>query len=140
MTEKKSKILLIDDSGVDVTIIEEVLSQSGFEVSVAENGKQGIIRAKADAPDISAIILDRRMPVMDGNETLQKICADESTSHIPVLMLTGDDDVSCIMESLSLGAQDYLVKPFVPNDLVIRVKMLISGSDVRRKEKLGLTA
>lgn len=129
----KQKILVVDDDPVISDIIRESLRRGGFEVSAAENGKQALEVLEGDLPH--AIILDRRMPVMDGNETLKRLKSDERTKAIPVIMLTGDHEIEQVMESLELGANEYVVKPVVPEDIVIRLKVMLKTGGVRRKEK-----
>ena len=129
----KQKILLVDDDPVIRETVREALLQAGFEVFTAENGQQAIEALKKDVPD--AVILDRRMPVMDGNETLKCLKADEKTSAIPVIMLTGDHDIKQVMESLELGANEYVVKPVAPEDMVIRLKVTLATGGIKRKEK-----
>lgn len=118
-----SKILIVDDDKIVLSIVESHLSESGFETCCAKNGKEGLEQAERYNPDV--IILDWIMPDMDGNEVLKHLQDNDQTRHIPVIMLTGRSEVHDISESLKLGARDYIVKPFDKDNLVIRVKKLI---------------
>jgi len=133
MQDTKQKILVVDDDSVISEIIQEALQQGGFETVLAENGKEALDAIETEKPD--AIILDRRMPVMDGNETLRHIRANKETKDLPVLMLTGDHDISQVMESLELGANEYIVKPIAPEDMVVRLKVVLETGGVKRKDK-----
>lgn len=129
----RQRILVVDDDPVISDIIKEALSGSGFEVAVAENGQQALDMISGYAPH--AIVLDRRMPVMDGNEMLRRLKANEDMKSIPVIMLTGDHEIEQVMESLELGANEYVVKPVVPGDMVIRLKVMLKTGGIKRKEK-----
>ncbi len=130
---EKPKILVVEDELVAYATISETLFMAGFMVERAENGKMALEILKNFRP--AAVVLDRRMPVMDGNETLKAMKENDALKDIPVLILTGDDDVQCVMESLALGANDYIVKPFLPSDLLTRLRVVMAGGGVRRKEK-----
>lgn len=131
--DEKARILVVEDELVAYAIISETLFLAGFMVERAENGKIALEMLEKSRP--AAVVLDRRMPVMDGNETLKAMKKDEKLKDIPVLILTGDDDVQCVMESLALGASDYIVKPFLPSDLLTRLRVVMAGGGVKRKEK-----
>ncbi|HEY8192197.1 MAG TPA: response regulator, partial [Alphaproteobacteria bacterium] len=88
---EKPKILVVEDELVAYATISETLFMAGFMVERAENGKMALEILKNFRP--AAVVLDRRMPVMDGNETLEAMKEDEKLKDIPVLILTGDDDV-----------------------------------------------
>lgn len=114
------KILVIDDDEIMLMQVGEALRQGGYKFLSADNGADGASIAEAEQPDI--IILDRRMPEVDGNQTLIMLKCNPATSNIPVIMLTGDDRASDISTSFDLGAIDYIVKPFHYNDLLTRVR------------------
>lgn len=129
----KQKILVVDDDPVILETIQEALQQGGFETVTAENGQLALEIVREDVPD--AIVLDRRMPVMDGNEVLKRLRADERTKSIPIIMLTGDQEIEQVMESLHLGANEYVVKPVAPEDVVIRLKVTLMTGGIKRKSK-----
>lgn len=111
------KVLVIDDDPIITMQVEQILEQNNLDVVTAPNGLVGIEKAQAEKPDL--ILLDRRMPEMDGNMTLIQLKNNEITQDIPVIMLTGDQRTTDIATSFELGAVDYIVKPF-DADLTIK--------------------
>ena len=111
--------LIIDDEPPIMQIVKTVLSGAGYTVFTANNGTVGIEIAKKHRPGI--IILDRYMPEMDGNETLKHLKNNKATSHIPVIMLTGENKLQEIKKSIELGANGYIVKPFKSGDFLKQV-------------------
>lgn len=129
------KILVVDDDRVLSDVITFMLHKEGFEVIKAFDGITALDRWKEDEPDL--LILDVNMPRMDGFEVCRQIRAQ---SDIPILMLTVRAEEEDILGGFELGADDYLVKPFSPGQLVARVKAILrrSGSKVTQKElKVG---
>ena len=133
MSDAKQKILVVDDDAVVSEAIQEVLRRNGFEVISASNGQEALDLIEKGVPD--AIILDRRMPVMDGNETLKRLRADEKTKFVPVVMLTGDYEVEQVIESMELGANEYVVKSDALDDIVTRLQVTIKTGGVKRKKE-----
>lgn len=128
MVEEKSKktILLVDDDPLIIRMYQTKLSKDGYDISLAFNGEEAIIKAKKDKPDL--ILLDLMMPKMNGVETLEELKKDSDTKNIPVVILTnlGDrnDDVE---KAKKMGALDYWVK--AETDLKIlssKVKEILS--------------
>jgi len=107
MTEKRGKVLVIDDEPSIVELLTEYLSEQGFEVLSASSGADGLARLGTDRPD--AILLDMRMPRMDGIETLKGIRA--VNARVPILMVSANDDLAAAKEAIALGAFDYTLKP-----------------------------
>lgn len=127
MSGLRGKVLVIDDEPGIVELLNEYLSQQGFEVVTASGGAQGLARLDADRPDV--VLLDMRMPEMDGIETLKRIRA--VNLRIPVLVVSGNDDLATAKEAIALGAFDYTLKPidFAYLDRALD-KMLASASPV----------
>lgn len=119
-----TRVLIIDDDEIITMQVERILEKNGYAAICAHHGREGLEKAAAEKPDL--IILDRRMPEMDGNETLIELKADHDIRHIPVIMLTGDQRVSDIRTSLDLGAVDYIVKPFDMDDFLTRVNKALN--------------
>ncbi len=113
-------ILVVDDETRLVTLVENYLSQAGYRVVTAYNGKDALAVAKREKPDL--VILDVMMPVMDGYEFMRLHRAEYDT---PIIMLTArvEDDEKVI--GLELGADDYVTKPFRPRELVARVRSVL---------------
>lgn len=132
----KESILIIDDNADIRNFIREQLEES-YTVYEAKDGKSGFEKASEVIPNL--IITDVRMPGMDGFELSRKIKESTLTSHIPVIILTAKADEKDKLTGLETGADDYLIKPFSSQELLIRVKNLIS---IRKKlrDKYGKTA
>lgn len=120
------KILVIDDDEMLRMLLSFKLSALGYEVSFAEDGKHGIELAQEISPDL--IVLDGMMPVMDGVETIKRLKADDTLKTIPVVMLTARRGDADAVQALSLGAIDFVNKPFNPEELVLRIQRHIQNS------------
>lgn len=113
------KILIIDDNA---KLLSDALPMYGYEVEVAENGKDGIKLLASKAGEIDIILLDVVMPIMDGWETLKLIRSQEKYNKIPIIMLTSVDEAQKQISGLKFGADDYIVKPFVLPNLLARIE------------------
>lgn len=118
MTEIKSVILVVDDEDYIRRLIARILSDHGYEVIPAASGNEALERL-ADSK-INLILLDIRMPEMDGIQTLTLI---RKKYAIPVIMVTGLGEVSSISDALSIGADDYVKKPFQARELIARIEV-----------------
>ncbi len=116
-------ILVIDDDARIRLALEYNLKMDGFEIYQAKNGEEGYQIALEKRPDL--ILLDWMMPEMDGIETLRMLKGHYETRDIPVFMLTAKNSIGDVDEALSLGADDYMTKPFVVSRLgnIIRKKL-----------------
>jgi len=114
---KRFKILIADDDERILNFLSVRLKSAGYDVLTAGNGLQAIEQARAKSPDM--IILDLLMPQMDGLETMREL---RNFSSTPVIILTarGEDDEK--IRGLRLGADDYLAKPFNPDELLARIE------------------
>ena len=120
-TAKKPSILMIDDSTVDLRLLMEMMSARQMRVNVAFNGQDGYRKATLQQPDL--ILLDVSMPVMDGFATCRMLKSDERTRYIPVIFLSASNGVEKRIDGLSLGAVDYIVKPFSEQEVIARVEI-----------------
>jgi two-component system phosphate regulon response regulator PhoB len=116
-------VLVIEDEQDVVDLLRYNLNRAGFAVSIAETGLQGLEKARAERPDV--IVLDLMLPEMTGEKVCKALKEDESTSAIPVVMLTAKGRTEDRIEGFELGADDYVPKPFSPKELVLRVQALI---------------
>lgn len=119
---RKEKVLIIDDDPDILDVLELTLSD-GFTVFSAKNGKEGLEMVKAKSPDL--VITDYNMPVMTGPEFCKNLRKDILLRHLPVIMLTGKGDTKDMVLGIESGADDYLIKPFEPETLLARIKMIL---------------
>lgn len=120
------KALIVDDSKAIRAIEKKFLEEFGFTVVEAENGEEALEVLK-NHPDIELILLDWYMPVMNGDEFLQKMRAHPEWSHIKVIMVTTENQQENIIKAIMLGANEYLMKPFDKNMLEVKIKYLLEG-------------
>jgi DNA-binding response OmpR family regulator len=120
------RILVCDDDEMLVDLLQYRLEARGFAVLVARDGGQALAMAEVELPD--AIVLDAMMPVMNGEQVLRSLRASEKGRNIPVLMLTARRQERDIVGALELGANEYVVKPFIPEELVARLTRLVDAS------------
>jgi DNA-binding response OmpR family regulator len=124
-------ILVVDDEPAILQVIRQRLEQEGFQVLEADSG-EGALVALAGTPDL--VILDLMLPDADGFEVLRRLRREDS--DLPVIILTARDDDVDVVVGLELGADDYMVKPFNPRELVARVRAVLR----RRQEARALAA
>ena len=122
---RPAHILIADDDRVIQGVLTFFLTQAGFIVKAANNGEQALAMAKAEAPDL--LVLDGRMPELDGFEVLKRWALIPRLAKVPVIMLTSEDDEAKKASALGSGAVAYLTKPFSPDDLVRRATQLTRG-------------
>ena len=115
-----TKILLVDDDRALTEMLAELLQTEGYSCTVADNGPEALLKVREESPDL--VVLDVMMPGDDGIATLRKL---RETSNVAVLMLTamGEDDDRVL--GLEAGADDYLAKPFVARELVLRIQAIL---------------
>jgi twitching motility two-component system response regulator PilH len=109
-------ILVVDDSPTERFFAVDVLTRAGYLVTVAENGEEGVIKAKATKPDL--ILMDVVMPGLNGYQATRTLTRDEETKHIPVIVCTTKGQETDKIWGLRQGAVDYLVKPLNPDELL----------------------
>jgi diguanylate cyclase (GGDEF)-like protein len=119
---KRQRILIIDDDPDILDVLELTLKEQ-FDVCLASNGAEGLAKVKAFQPDL--IISDYMMPVMNGPDFCREMRKDVVISHIPIIMLTGKGDTRDMISGINAGADDYLIKPFEPETLLARIKMIM---------------
>jgi pilus assembly protein CpaE len=116
------RVLLIDDEPFYYKLISPVLNKAGYEVEYARSGAKGLEMIPTYNPDM--IIVDLRLPDVDGFQIIQRLRRDPNFSHIPVVFITGETMLDEKLKAFELGADDYLVKPFQPEELVARLGIL----------------
>jgi two-component system KDP operon response regulator KdpE len=134
---KRFRILVVDDDERIINFLRSKLNASGYEVLTAADGVEGLEQAQAQEPEL--IVLDLIMPRMDGLEMLKEL---RSFSVVPVIMLTARGADADRIKGLELGADDYLPKPFNPDELVARIeavrRRLDTGKRLKTPEVLSL--
>ena len=115
----KGTILIVDDHPVNIRLLERILGAAGYRTLAAENGPTGRDLAVSRLPDL--ILLDIMMPGESGFESCEKLKKDPRTAHIPIIFLSAKADVESKVTGLSLGAVDYMTKPFDKTEVLARV-------------------
>ena len=119
------KVLVVDDDASVQRLLQMTLQQEGYEVQLASDGTDALRQWQQEAP--SLILLDTTVAGLDGYEVATRIRAEEGAGrHVPIIMLTADKDVQGKVRALRAGADDYLIKPFHPAELLARMKSLIA--------------
>jgi len=116
----KGKILIVDDTPANLQILTQMLTEQGYQVFPAINGKLALMSVQSTLPDL--ILLDILMPEMDGYDVCKTLKADERTYNIPVIFISALDDVFDKVKAFSLGGVDYITKPFQREELLARVQ------------------
>ena len=121
--EKRQRIVIIDDNANDLAVTQRLLERRGYDVVPAQSGEEGLRLAHEVIPD--AIVVDYRMPVMDGFEATRRVKSDPELKTIPVLMLTGADAAHHVVEGLGAGADDFVIKGSDIEVIVARLRALL---------------
>lgn len=119
---KKQKILTIDDDPDILDVLQLTLAEQ-YEVLQAHNGEEGLHIVHQKIPDL--IVCDNMMPIMNGREFCKALKKDVLLRHIPVIMLTGKGELKDRIGGIEAGVDDYMVKPFAPDELLARIKMIL---------------
>jgi DNA-binding response OmpR family regulator len=124
-------ILVVDDEAKISQIVTAYLQRDGYRVLRADNGRAALDLARSDAPDL--IILDLMLPEILGWDVCRSLRRDPKLAGVPIIMLTARDEVADRIVGLELGADDYVVKPFDPKELVARVHAVLRRARDRRE-------
>ncbi|MDO8715468.1 MAG: response regulator [Dehalococcoidales bacterium] len=117
MTEGKATILVVDDEENVRALLQRILDGAGYDTITATNGREAL--GKLSLTSISLVLLDVRMPELDGFQTLKLI---RKQYNIPVIMVTGVGEVTSVSDALTIGADDYVKKPFQSRELLARIE------------------
>jgi adenylate cyclase len=126
-------LLVVDDDGVSRAVLSNLLERQGHTVVVARDGAEALKLVGERAFDL--IVLDLLMPGMDGFEVVQKLKADPAVKDIPVVMISSAEDMSGIVKSVKLGAEDYIFKPFDEVLLKARIDGCLERKRLRERER-----
>lgn len=116
------RVLLIDDEQFYFKLIQKTLKAADYDLEYAKSGNEGLSKIPVYEPEM--LIVDLKLPEMDGFQILGRLRRDPKYSHIPVIVITAQDELSEKLKAFELGADDYLVKPFQPEELVARMGIL----------------
>jgi two-component system KDP operon response regulator KdpE len=123
----RRRVLAVDDEAQIANALTRVLTRSGFDVHTEATGQAALEYAAATEPDL--VILDMGLPDMAGTEVIRQL---RSWSKVPIIVLTGQDASAGMVSALDIGADDYVTKPFVPDELVARGKAVLRRSGAAR--------
>ena len=120
LNSSSANILIVDDIADNLRVLSASLANRGYRVRCAKNGKMALITAKKNPPQL--ILLDIKMPDMDGYQVCQRLKADELTRDIPIIFLSALDDVFDKVKAFNVGGVDYITKPFQAEEVIVRVR------------------
>ncbi|MBU0936603.1 MAG: response regulator [Spirochaetes bacterium] len=129
--DEKKRILIVDDEQINLEFFEVMLSKLGFDIHLAENGREALEAVRKLNPDL--IILDNIMPKLTGWEVTKILKNDpeySSFADIPIIMFSALDDVRDKVEGLELGADDYITKPFNFTEVLARIRVVLRTHDL----------
>lgn len=120
-----NRILIADDEPLLTEMLGFRLRARGYEPVIAHDGREALARFAEERP--AAIVLDAMMPVHDGMEVLRRIRASEAGRDVPIIVLSARRGEQDIVQALQAGASDYIVKPFLPEELIVRMQRLLGA-------------
>ena len=124
------RVLLIDDEPMYFKMVERALKSQRFDIFYAKDGNEGLRNVTVTNPDV--IIVDIRLPDMSGYDVAQRIRRDPRYKLVPIMFLTSQTDINEKLKAFESGADDYLIKPFQPEELVARVNLLVRRGEALR--------
>jgi len=122
--ESRPRVVIADDDPDIRRLVEMTVTNAGCDVTVASDGEEALERVRETKPDL--IILDVLMPRMDGWEVARALKSDPATREVPVMFLTSRGQEHDVLEGFDSGAVDYMVKPFSPRELQVRVRAVLA--------------
>jgi pilus assembly protein CpaE len=133
------RVLLIDDEQFYFKLLQKSLREAEYQLEYAKTGSEGLAKIPSFEPEL--LIVDLKLPELDGFEILKRLRRDPKFSYIPVIVITSQDELSDKLKAFELGADDYLVKPFQPEELVARMGILARrGRAMQMAQKESTTA
>ena len=120
-----TRVLIVDDSPTETHVLRGMLEKHGYQVSVADNGEDGIRLAHEETPDV--ILMDIVMPGVNGFQATRKLSKDPGTSAIPVVIISTKDQDTDRIWGMRQGAKDYITKPVTEQDLVDKIQGALDG-------------
>lgn len=129
--DPKGNILIVDDLIENLHFLTKVLSKHGYKVRSVTNGKMALRTIRHNAPDV--ILLDIKMPEMDGYEVCEALKADETTSEVPVIFLSALDEVLDKVKAFQVGGVDYITKPFQSEEVIARIQTQLTIQEQKQQ-------
>ena len=123
-TDRAQTVLIVEDNEDNRIVYSTMLRHFGFAVDEAENGAEGILKARANLPDV--ILMDIAIPLVDGWEAVQRLKKDPTTAHIPIVALTAHAMPADRERAIQVGCDGYLAKPCEPRAVVEEVRRLLA--------------
>ena len=120
-----ARILIVDDSPTETFAFKRMLEDNGHQTSVANNGEEGIAKARDERPDL--ILMDVVMPGMNGFQATRKLSRDPDTKTIPIIMVTTKDQETDRIWGLRQGAREYVTKPAAEGELMGKIRGLLAS-------------
>jgi DNA-binding response OmpR family regulator len=127
-TDLERTALVVEDDQIIVKLLEHMLSRNGFGVQIALNGREAVAFMENLSAPPDLILLDVMLPYLDGFELITKIREHVTWNEVPVIMLTSKSQEQNIVRALDKGANDYVVKPFRPGELMSRIRRVMKSS------------
>jgi DNA-binding response OmpR family regulator len=118
-----SKILLVDDDELILKVIKRILSKEGYEVKTAANGKEAL--EMIDMEKFDLLITDLMMPYSNGFEVISRFKQHPNADGVPIIVISSVGTENAVKEGLSIGADDYIRKPIMPDEMLIRVRRFL---------------
>ncbi|MGA2715258.1 MAG: response regulator [Bryobacteraceae bacterium] len=119
-----SKAMVVDDSRAIRMILAKTLSELGFQVCQAGNGKEALDVVERENGDLSLILVDWNMPEMNGLEFIKRVRADSRMSAVPLMMVTTETEMDQVMTALEAGANEYVMKPFTSEIIADKLRLM----------------
>jgi CheY-like chemotaxis protein len=132
MDSPRRLVLFIDDCGATRLLYQHVLTEAGYRVSLAGDGRAGVAKATVERPDL--IITDLDMPVMDGFEATRQLRRDRRTQAIPIVVLTASPSRHCVMRAHEAGCDAYLTKPCPPGRLLEALTLVLRDRELHSRD------
>jgi DNA-binding response OmpR family regulator len=131
------RVLLIDDEQFYFKLLQKALKEAEYKLEYARSGNEGLAKIPTFEPEM--LIVDLKLPELDGFQILERLRKDPKFSYIPVIVITSKDELSEKLKAFELGADDYLVKPFQPEELVARMGILARRGRAMQMAQKGTT-
>lgn len=119
------RVMMVEDEEDIAFIIDFLLKRNGYQVDHAADGRAALERIESDAPPPDLVLMDLMLPYHDGLELVERLRARPPWRDVPVLMLTAKARESDVVKALELGADDYVTKPFQPEEVLARIRRLL---------------